>query len=163
MSRKDELPEAARESAVPERAPLTCEVDKGMMMKLPWAVDDPNPLWRDERYARQTRHGGLIASPYLMEFLRFRASSSYTGPTAPVAPRPAQSGGSAGVAGGSEVEFIRPIRPGDIITIEQRPGDVKKRFSKSLQREIVIETSEQVFTNQLGEVVATYKSTGIRV
>jgi len=144
-----------------EEPPVTCEVDKGMMMKIPWAVDDPNPLWRDEQYARQTRYGGIIAAPYFVEFLRFRGLSSYERPAAPVSFVPLP-GNPANVVGGEEVEYFQPIRPGDVITISRKTTDVKKRWSKKLNREVVIQTYEQVFTNQFGELVATHKSTNVK-
>lgn len=162
MAEKDEILEAMKEWVGQEQGPFKCEVDKGMMMKIPWAVDDPNPLWRDEHYARQTRYGGLIASPYFVEFLRFRGASDYGGPTTPVTPRRALPGSPANVVGGEEVEYFRPIRPGDVITITRQTTDVKKRWSNKLDRDVVIETLEQVFTNQFGEVVATHKSTNIK-
>lgn len=162
MSQKDEVLEVMQEWVGQEMGPFTCEVDKGMMMKVPWAVDDPNPLWRDEEYARQTRYGGLIASPCFVEFLRFRGMSDYGGPTTPTTPRRALPGSPANVVGGEEVEFFRPIRPGDTITIRRQTSAVKKRFSSTLQREVVIETLEQTFSNQFGEVVATHKSTNVK-
>jgi acyl dehydratase len=163
MGEKDELLEVMKEWVGQEQGPFTCEVEKGMMMKLPWAVDDPNPLWRDEHYARQTRWGGLIASPYFAEFLRFRGISDYGGPATPPAPRRPLPGSPANVVGGEEVEFFQPIRPGDVITINRHTAEVKKRWSSSLGREVVIETLEQVFTNQYGEVVATHKSTNFKI
>lgn len=161
MTEKDEVLEVMKEWLGQQQGPFKCEVDKGMMMKIPWAVDDPNPLWRDEHYARQTRWGGLIASPYFVEFLRFRGISDYR-PTAPATARRALPGSPANVVGGEEVEFFRPIRPGDVITSTRQTTDVKKRTSKKLDREVVIETLEQTFTNQFGEVVATHKSTNVK-
>ncbi len=162
MSQKDEVLEVMQEWVGQEQGPFTCEVDKGMMMKVPWAVDDPNPLWRDEEYARRTRYGGLIAAPYFVEFLRFRGMSDYGRPTAPATRRRGLPGRPANVVGGEEVEFFRPIRPGDTITIKRQTSAVKKSSSSSLEREVVIETLEQTFSNQYGEVVATHKSTNIK-
>lgn len=160
MAQADEVLEVMKELVGKEEHVVTCQVDKGMMMKLPWAVDDPNPLWRDEKYARQTRWGGLIASPYFAEFLRFRGLSNYDkGLPSFGKPLP---GSPANVVGGEEVEYFRPIRPGDIITCSRRTTEVKKRASKSLDREVVIQTYEQTFTNQFGELVITHKSTNIK-
>jgi acyl dehydratase len=160
LAQADEVLEAMQQSVGKEERIVTCEVDKGMMMKLPWAVDDPNPLWRDEKYARETRWGGLIASPYFAEFLRFRGISSYEeGSPSSGQPLP---GSPANVVGGEEVEYFCPIRPGDIITCTRRTTEVKKRMSKSLNREVVIQTYEQTFTNQRGELVITHKSTNVK-
>lgn len=160
LAGKDELLKVMSQLVGKEEPQVSCQVDTGMIMKLPWAVDDPNPLWRDEKYARQTCWGGIIASPYFVEFLRFRGMSSYDKPSTPFSPP--LPGSPANVVGGEEVEYFRPIRPGDVITISRRTTDVKKRRSKGLDRDVVIQTLEQVFTNQFGEVVATHKSTNIK-
>ena len=62
-----------------------------------------------------------------------------------------------------EVEYFKTIKPGDVITISRQTTDVKQRFMKSLDREVVIETLEQSFSNQLGELVATHKSTNLKI
>ncbi len=160
MAQADDVLEVMKELIGKEEPVVTCQVDKGMMIKLPWAVDDPNPLWRDEKYARQTRWGGLIASPYFAEFLRFRGLSSYD-QMFPFFGKPLP-GRPANVVGGEEVEYFRPIRPEDVITCSRRTTEVKKRISKSLKREVVIQTYEQTFTNQFGEVVIIHKSTNIK-
>ena len=161
MAQVDDLLDVMKETIDQEQGPFTCEVDKGMMMKIPWAVGDPNPLWRDEKYARQTRYGGLVASPYFVEFLRFRGLSDYGRTTnRPGTPLP---GRPANVVGGEEVEYFQVVRPGDVITVSRQTTDVKKSFIKSLGREVVIETLGQNFTNQFGELVATHKSTNIKI
>ena len=161
MTQVDDLLKVMKKTINQEQGPFKCEVDKGMMMKIPWAVGDPNPLWRDEKYARDTRYGGLISSPYLVEFLRFRGLSDYGRTTR--RPGVALPGRPANVVGGEEVEYFQTIRPGDVITINRQTADVKKRWSKNLEREVVIETLEQSFTNQYGELVATHKSTNVKI
>ena len=37
------------------------EVEKGAIKKFADAVDDPNPLYWDEEYARGSRYGSIIA------------------------------------------------------------------------------------------------------
>lgn len=161
MTQADAVLEVMKTWVGEEETPPPYEVEKGMMMKMPWVVGDPNPLWRDEQYARQTRYGGIIAAPYFVEFLRFRYYSTYGRTTTPVA-RQDLPGRPANVVGGEEVEYFRPIRPGDVISISCKTTDVKKRWSKGLDRDVVIQTHEQVFTNQFGELVATHKSTHIK-
>ncbi len=160
MAEKDELFKVMKEMVGKEEPPVTVKVNEGMLMKIPWAIDDPNPLWRDEKYARQTKWGGLVASPTFVEFLRFRLLSSYDKPAQSI--WPPLPGNPANVVGGEEVEYLRPIRPGDVITITCKTTDVKKRWSKTLKKDVVIQTLEQTFTNQFGELVATHKCTHIK-
>ena len=46
-----------------EGAPSVLEVEKGAIVRFAQAVEDPNPLWNDEKVARETRYGGLVAPP----------------------------------------------------------------------------------------------------
>lgn len=161
LSQGDEIYTVIESWIGDEEVPPPYEVEKGAMMKLPWVVGDPNPLWRDEEYAAKTPWGGLIASPYFVEFLRFRYYSSYGRTNTPV-PREPLPGRPANVVGGQEVEYLRPIRPGDVISITATTTDAQKRWSKRLDRDVVIQTHEQVFTNQDGEVVARHTSTHIK-
>jgi acyl dehydratase len=44
---------------------------KDMLLQLAYAADPRNPFWRDENYARNTRWGGLIGYPMLIECMVF--------------------------------------------------------------------------------------------
>lgn len=140
----------------------TYVVEKSNMFKIPWCIGDPNPLWRDEQYARQTRWGGLIACPQFIEHLRFRVMSSYTKRDKLRSVHPSLPGNPGNIVGGESVKYLRPIRPGDVLTCTRRIVGVKKRYSKKLQKDIVILSQGQTFTNQFGEVVATHESTSIK-
>ena len=41
----------------------TYDVERGAIRRFAEAIGDPNPLFNDEREARKTRFGGMIASP----------------------------------------------------------------------------------------------------
>ena len=41
----------------------TLEVEKGAIRRFADAVDDPDPLYYDEEYARNSRYGSMIAPP----------------------------------------------------------------------------------------------------
>ena len=42
------------------------EVEKGMILKIAQAVEDPNPLWQDQEYAQKSRYGGIVAPPSII-------------------------------------------------------------------------------------------------
>ena len=159
MADADAILEVMKKWVGQEEEPWTVEVDKTTMAKVAWCVDDPNPLWRDEEYARQTRFGGIIACPYFLDWLRHKPTY---GQRIVWPPMPTLPGNPPNVVGGEEVEYLRPIRPGDVITVTSRTTDVKKRWSKSLNKDIVIQSHGHTFTNQFGEVVATRKGTSIK-
>ncbi len=96
--------------------PVVVEVERGMLRRIAEAIEDPNPLWQDEEFARRTRFGGVIAPPAF--FFTAFTSGAYV----PV-PKPSERV----VAGGGEWEFYLPVRPGDVITTTSRFAGVLKK------------------------------------
>jgi len=47
--------------------PVVCNIEKGMIQRFAQAIDDPNPLWQDEEYARRSRYGSIIAPPTFIQ------------------------------------------------------------------------------------------------
>ena len=151
----------------PFSLPQPIEVEKGMMKKVAWAAGDQNPLYWDEKYARKTRYGGIIAPPFFMCYLRLRglfaARRDFAlNPEPFVYPAPGTQG-MRNIAAGGEIEHFQPIRPGDVINISYKLVSVKKRWSKELKKNMYILTDHYTLTNQLDELVATENKTYIRV
>jgi len=144
-----------------EGPPVVLEIEKGMIRRFVHAVDDPNPLWRDEEYARKTKYGGIIAPPYMLCALMFLAE-----PTDPKAPQgfmgplllnmtfPKNITGI--VDGGGEWECYKPLKVGDVITARTRLTNIFERKGK-LGKMYFYQT-ETNFTNQRKEKVG--KGTG---
>jgi len=80
---------------------------------------DPQPMHTDETAARQSMFGGLVASGWQGCCLIMRLF--YDGFLHEVA--------SLGGPGIQETKFLKPVRPGDTLTLEVSFGD--KRVSKS--------------------------------
>ena len=151
----------------PFTLPEPIKVEEGAMKKVVWAAGDQNPLYWDEKYARKTRFGGLIASPMFILYLRLRGLFAphrdfALNPKPFVYPAPGTQG-MKNLAGGSEIEYFQPVRPGDTIYISYKLLSVKKRWSKELKKNMYILTDLYTHTNQLGELVATDKKTYIRI
>ncbi len=47
------------------------EIEKGMIRQFVQAIDDQNPLWQDEEYARKSQYGGIIAPPHFILTIGF--------------------------------------------------------------------------------------------
>ena len=47
-------------------------VTKDLIRNRANAIHDPNPLWRDDKYARQTRWGSIIAPPFFELVITFQ-------------------------------------------------------------------------------------------
>jgi acyl dehydratase len=114
-------------------------------------VGDPNPLWRDEEYARTTPHGGVVAPPL---FLIDAGLVNFVDRLVDMAPD------KANINGGTELDFYGPMKPGDVITTVARLADVKERTGKSGSMIFLI--VEVTYTNQNGELVVRCRNTFIR-
>ena len=144
------LSEEMRQKAVGiESEPVVLEVEKGHIRRFAEAVGDPNPLWNDEAVARKSRYGGLIAPPTFLRSVRYdRPQLPYDTPFTRI------------LDGGSEWEYLQPIRVGDRITTVARIADVSERAGRlGAMLFTILEIS---YTNQFGELVATQRSTGMR-
>ena len=63
------------------------------------------------------------------------------------------------MAGGVEVEFLRPLRPGDVLTFKTRLADIYEREGRTGR--LVFTVNEATYTNQMGEVVVIERTTTI--
>lgn len=121
-----------------------------------WPETPPRIYW-DDRYAKSTRHGGIIAPPDFNPF----AWPVHRPPPAPGRATPQGGGvGTRGMNGGQTEEYFVPMRPGDVITsttglVEWQERKTRLGLTLFLIREIR-------WTNQDGEKVKTKRSTSIR-
>ncbi len=104
------------------------EVHREDIRKYAKAIGSNNPLWLDEDYARSTRWGGIIAPPTFVDrFTPFYVlgdddSQGYLGGPMPIV-TPFKNGFSAG----DEYEIIKPVRPGDVISVSTSLGDIYEK------------------------------------
>lgn len=127
---------------------LTMTVEAGAIRRFAEAIGDPNPLYFDEEYARQTRWGGVIAPPTFLCTL-----------LAPL-PLPPVEFGTMGLNGGNKFECFRPVRPGDVIAAQARLAEVRAVEGRS--GGMLITEREISYTNQAGDLVATCRLIGIQ-
>src|SRR5260370_41619468 len=91
------------------------EVERGAIRRFAEAIGDPNPLFNDEKSARKTRFGGMIAPPTFCRSLG-----------APILDVKLNMAQFRGLDGGSEWEYFEPIRPGDRITVQSKLADLRE-------------------------------------
>jgi acyl dehydratase len=144
-----------------ESAPRSFVVEAGNIAHFARAIDDPNPIYTDEAYARKTPYGGIIAPPTF-----FRAAGYALQGPGPrrEAPQGGGGGGGApaggtGLDGGSEWEFHEPVRPGDVITVVSKLVDLQQREGRA--GAMIIRRTETSYTNQHGQLVAKQFGTGV--
>jgi len=125
------------------------------------AIDDPNPLYYDEEYAKKTIHKGIIAPPFFCMMFAFTDCPANTlradglpqelNVALPV---------DRAIGGGSSFEVGVDLRPGDKLTVTSKITDIYTKTGKAgLLYFVVMET---VFTNQKGERIAREVGTFIQ-
>jgi acyl dehydratase len=137
-----------RDAVGVESEPVTYDVEKGAIVKFAQAIGDDNPLFNDERAARATRYGGLIAPP---TFLRSMGSGRDR--------TTVESPYSARLDGGSEWEYFEPVRPGDRITVTSSVSEIFEREGRLGNMVFIVR--ETKYVNQFGQLAAVQRSTGI--
>jgi acyl dehydratase len=126
-------------------SPVTYAIESGAIRKFAQAIEDPNPLFNDERAARDTRFGGIIAPPTFGRMLGgIFLKLPFELP-------------KRGLDGGSEWEFFHPIRPGDRITVQTRLADLRESDGK--MGAMVFHTYEVSYSNQFDEVCVLQRFT----
>ncbi len=135
-----------------EFPPTTWEVTKGDIIRFAQAIEDPNPLWNDEKQARRSRYGGLIAPPtFLASLVNEEATRLLFDMPTPL---------KRVLNGGNELEWYQPVRPGDRITVTEKV--VNLREGQGTLGHMLFIITEVNYTNQLGEAVARCRNTFIR-
>lgn len=141
-----------------ELDPVRVEIERSDMRKFAVAITSPqppNPLYSDERYARGTRWGGLIAAPTMC------GGFPWLGPLLEKI-NPTMGKYRVGLNGGNEYEFFEPLRPHDVLTARPRLSglDEKPRDDGGVMLVINLEAE---FYNQLGDKVLAARQTLLRI
>jgi acyl dehydratase len=127
----------------------TLDVERGAIRRFAEAIGDDNPVFNNEREARKTRFGGMIAPPTFCRSL-----------SAAIVDVKLDMQSFRGLDGGSDWEYLEPIRPGDRITVQTKIADLRE--SEGRLGPMVFITTETTYTNQFGQVCVIQRSTGIR-
>ena len=131
-----------------ESEAATYQVEKGHVIRFAEALEDANPLYQDEAAARKSRYGGIVAPPTFFRTMQSGAARV-----------PVESPFKRNLDGGSDWEFFEPVRTGDFITVTQKLASVVQRQSRL--GPMIVMTRETRYVNQLGELVAVQRSTGL--
>ena len=126
------------------------EVSADAMRTYAEGMGDRNPLFVDEEYGRKSAQGSIVATPLFLWTVR--------------APTATNLGGMPGVHsfyGGSEWEYFKPVKPGDIISTSYRPYDVVEK-SSTYAGSMAIQYAQTLYVDQRGVAVARAKAWSIR-
>ena len=115
-----------------------CILTKEMIQKYADAIEDHNPLYFDEGYAKESQFGGLIAPPSIHALLLFECTFDEDDARA------------TGVINmGQTWSYDVPARPGDIITLRRTLRD------KYIRSNRLFVHHENIFLNQDGQVICS--------
>jgi acyl dehydratase len=124
----------------------TLRIEFGKIREFARAVKDPNPIYFDE--AR------CVAPPTFLMTIAHWMDLSGTRPGPKLDLRRV-------LHGEQEFEYLKPIRPGDVLTTRSRTKDVFEKPGKRGGKMLFV-VGETELTNQRGEVVAYMRSTTIQ-
>ncbi len=135
--------------------PVIMEVERGAIRRYADAIGDPNPLFSDVEYARNSRYGEVICPPGffgwplkrggMMELLGTIGGALF------------RAGVPRILDGGVDYEFFLPIRAGDILTSHGKFADFREREGRT--GKMLFITMETTYLNQNGDLVAKARST----
>ncbi|OGO01248.1 MAG: hypothetical protein A2Y59_01785 [Chloroflexi bacterium RBG_13_52_14] len=135
------------------------EVERGAIRRYAQAVGDPNPLYNDVEYARNSQYGELICPPGFFGWPA-KVSIGAMEIMAPIFEVLFNAGLFRILDGGIEYDFTLPIRAGETLAWHARFADAKERIGKSGEKMVFI-TMEITFINQNGDMVARRRQTFI--
>jgi len=120
--------------------PEVYEIEKGMLRRFAEAIDDPDPRWLEE--APPTFAAALVPKTLLHKLFNADIPLKRL------------------LNGSSELEYLKPIKAGDIISVTARL--TRLRQVAGAQGPTLFMFTEVVYTNQRGEVVVKGKNTYIK-
>ena len=131
---------------------------RGAIRYFALALGDPNPLYRDDEFAKAAGHPSVIAPPTLVC------------ETCQYADTPPGENGYIGhewdlpidnvrlIRAGNDYEFTRPVLPEDEISVTWTIEDIEERPARRGGTQLYV-TSLAVYANQDGERLATNRET----
>ncbi len=138
---------------------IIMEVEKGAIKKYADAVEDFNPIYWNDEYAKNSRYGAIIAPP---GFFGWPTQWSKQGPTITklreeLLAAMAKAGYGRVLDGGIEYEFFCPVRAEDTLAALPKIISISERETKA--GNLVFSVIETTYTNQNGDLVVKARST----
>lgn len=135
--------------------PIVLEVERGAIARYADAIDDPNPLYRDEEYAKNSQYGGIIAPPGFFGWPV--GGGNIEAGMARVVGAVADAGMLRILDGGIDLNFNVPVRAGDTLMTYGCLADVREK--QTSQGKMLFLIIEQKYLNQNGALVAVARQT----
>ncbi len=141
---------------------ITFPVEASHIMMFARSIADENPVYYDRKNAIAPPTFPQAVAQFDPDYvLRPKVGEKWfgsaKGPTG-IEGKPATSGG---LHAEQHFEYHRPLRAGDVLTVEKRPGNTWEKESKRAGK---LTFTEQIteYRDQNGELVVTARSVGVR-
>jgi acyl dehydratase len=137
------------------------EVNRAMIRHWCEAMEDANPLYWDESYAKKSRYGGIIAPPQMVQAYCIPPlwpKRELPDPQAKAVRMMDDAGYNGVVATTTSQEYFKPMRIGDRLSYKIKFVSVSPEKTTRLGTGHFL-TSEYTYTNQKGEVVCVQSFT----
>ncbi len=147
-------------------------VEAGQILQFARAIGDPNPVYADPAYAARGEVGGIVAPP------TFTQAADHYDPGYERRPQPGRPWLGSGAApigstsgpmnteGGSgfhaeqRFEYHQPVRPGQVLTVDVKPGRTWTKQGRRGGRLRFNETIQE-FRDESGALVVTATFVGV--
>lgn len=150
-------------------AKLTFPVEASHIMMFANSISDTNPVYHDAAAAKKTSAGGIVAPPSFAQsvaqfnpdyFLRPKPGQPWFGSGKGPTGVTGKASSSGGLHAEQHFEFHRHIGPGDVLTVETKPGNSWERESKRAGK-LSFRESITEYRDQAGNLVITARSVGV--
>ena len=145
------------------------------------AIMDPDPRYWDDEFAKTTKFGHIITPPIYCTYLGRRARPGADDPVTRAFDENPNSDGIGGVRtaesrgglpdvptplkrilnAGNEIELRQYPKLGDRVFSQAKYADIRERVAKDGARMLIV-TTENIYTNQNGEVLCILRASQIR-
>ncbi len=136
--------------------PQVYEVEKGSAKRYAVAVADLNPLYLDEEVAGASKYRTTVAPPGFFGWPVKQPSPQFSKLQKDLMDALSEAGFPDILDGGSEYEFLLPVRAGDILVHHKQLSDL---MSRAGARKMAFMTIDNAYTNQNGQLVAKVRQT----
>jgi len=147
------------QAMVGEESELTiCKDDVNKAMIRHWceAMEDGNPLYTDEAYAKQSKYGGVIAPPQMVQAFSTPAlwpkGEGKPDPFATAVRKMGDAGYFGIVATTTTQEYFEPMRPGDQLSFKVKLAGLSEEKATRIGTGHFV-TAEYTYVNQKDEAV----------
>ena len=148
---------------------ITFPIEASHIMMFARSIGDTNPVYHDAEAAKKLDEAGIVAPPTFPQavaqfdpdyFLRPKPGQSWFGSGKTASGVEGKASSAGGLHAEQHFEFHRPLRPGDVLTVESMPG---KSWEKESKRAGKLSFRERIaeYRDQHGELVVTARSVGV--